>query len=223
VTPVEIYLETSTKRVFAAALEWPGWCRHAKTPEDAVNALIRYGPRYKRALRTAGRDLSPPKDASQVEIVHRVKGTATTKFGAPARDVPSDRRPLDPAETDRLVRILQAAWSAFDRSADAAIGLTLTKGPRGGGRELDAIVRHVQEADAAYVWQIGARFRPGGGEDLEQQMARLQAMAVEAFRARARGEQPTEGAKKKWLPRYYVRRAAWHALDHAWEIEDRSG
>jgi len=24
-----------------------------------------------------------------------------------------------------------------------------------------------------------------------------------------------------WPARYYVRRAAWHVLDHAWEIEDR--
>jgi hypothetical protein len=28
---------------------------------------------------------------------------------------------------------------------------------------------------------------------------------------------------KRWLPRYFVRRVAWHALDHAWEIEDRAG
>jgi hypothetical protein len=26
---------------------------------------------------------------------------------------------------------------------------------------------------------------------------------------------------KLWTPRYFVRRTAWHALDHAWEIEDR--
>jgi hypothetical protein len=27
---------------------------------------------------------------------------------------------------------------------------------------------------------------------------------------------------KGWPARYAVRRAAWHELDHAWEIEDRS-
>ena len=27
---------------------------------------------------------------------------------------------------------------------------------------------------------------------------------------------------KPWSPRYAVRRAAWHVLDHAWEIEDRT-
>ncbi|MGH2681383.1 MAG: hypothetical protein ACRDG8_13065 [Actinomycetota bacterium] len=27
---------------------------------------------------------------------------------------------------------------------------------------------------------------------------------------------------KRWTAPYFVRRAAWHVLDHAWEIEDRS-
>ena len=26
----------------------------------------------------------------------------------------------------------------------------------------------------------------------------------------------------KWPPRYAARRLAWHVLDHAWEIEDKS-
>jgi hypothetical protein len=26
----------------------------------------------------------------------------------------------------------------------------------------------------------------------------------------------------RWTARYYVRRSAWHVLDHAWEIEDRA-
>jgi len=26
---------------------------------------------------------------------------------------------------------------------------------------------------------------------------------------------------KRWTPQYFVRREAWHALDHTWEIEDR--
>ena len=36
---------------------------------------------------------------------------------------------------------------------------------------------------------------------------------------------PSDGsplAGKKWPVRYAARRVAWHALDHAWEIEDRS-
>ncbi len=31
---------------------------------------------------------------------------------------------------------------------------------------------------------------------------------------------PIEG--RKWNRRYAARRVAWHVLDHAWEIEDRT-
>jgi hypothetical protein len=37
--------------------------------------------------------------------------------------------------------------------------------------------------------------------------------------------QPSDGspiAGRRWPPRYAARRIAWHVLDHAWEIEDRS-
>ena len=36
---------------------------------------------------------------------------------------------------------------------------------------------------------------------------------------------PSDGgplAERKWTQRYAARRIAWHALDHAWEMEDRS-
>ena len=36
---------------------------------------------------------------------------------------------------------------------------------------------------------------------------------------------PSDGSPivgKKWPPRYAARRIAWHAIDHAWEIEDRT-
>ena len=36
---------------------------------------------------------------------------------------------------------------------------------------------------------------------------------------------PSDGqplAGRRWLHRYAARRIAWHALDHAWEMEDRA-
>jgi hypothetical protein len=44
-----------------------------------------------------------------------------------------------------------------------------------------------------------------------------------ALRAAARGEFPLLGPRggRRWTPRYFVRRDAWHVLDHVWEIEDR--
>jgi hypothetical protein len=42
---------------------------------------------------------------------------------------------------------------------------------------------------------------------------------TDAIRASAGG---TQFGEKRWPPRYVARRMAWHLLDHAWEIEDRS-
>lgn len=42
-TPVG--LEVGSKRVFAWALEWPGWCRAGRTEDLALEALAAYAPR----------------------------------------------------------------------------------------------------------------------------------------------------------------------------------
>jgi hypothetical protein len=42
---------------------------------------------------------------------------------------------------------------------------------------------------------------------------------LDAIRTSAGAPQTGE---KRWPPRYVARRMAWHLLDHAWEIEDRS-
>jgi hypothetical protein len=42
------------KRVAAFAIDWPGWGRGAKTPEEAVELLEAYRDRYRRVARYAG-------------------------------------------------------------------------------------------------------------------------------------------------------------------------
>jgi hypothetical protein len=39
------------------------------------------------------------------------------------------------------------------------------------------------------------------------------------------GELPDFGPRggERWPALFAIRRSAWHALDHAWEIEDRLG
>jgi hypothetical protein len=55
-------------------------------------------------------------------------------------------------------------------------------------------------------------------------MERLRAAFLAALKATARGEPVSNprNTKKPWSPRYTIRRSAWHAMDHAWEIEDRA-
>jgi len=153
-------------------------------------------------------------------VVERLKGNATTDFGVPGLPPSADAEPVSPAQRKRLEKILQACWQALDKSSNVARGKTLRKGPRGGGRDLDHILRHVLEAEAGYLNQLGGKLPK---EQIGDPEPTRQAI-LETLAASARGEIPTRGPRggRRWSPRYFVRRAAWHTLDHVWEIEDRA-
>lgn len=221
---IECYFEVSPRRTFAGALEWPGWCRSGKSEEAALEALAAYGSRYKRAMGAAAKTLELPAGPSGLEVVERIVGNATTEFGAPGKAPSFDEEPIGPHEGQRLQRILTACWRAFDKAARAATGKELMKGPRGGGRELNAIVSHVTEAEKSYLTQLGTKFRKEDGEDIAAETSRLRKAIIQTLNARAGGEfsDPSRRGKVLWSPRYFVRRDAWHVLDHAWEIEDRA-
>ena len=214
-SPVAIYLEVGTKREFAGAIEWPGWERSGRDEDAAVEALVAYAPRYARAIGRSRSGFAPPAGVADISVSERVKGNATTDFGAPGIAPAADERPLDDAETTRQVRLLRAAWAALDRAAADADGVALRTGPRGGGRPVDAIVAHVADAEGTYLSKLGGRVATGADPRIA---------IVETIGARARGEPPARTPRSGvlWTPRYFVRRAAWHALDHAWEIEDRA-
>jgi hypothetical protein len=221
-TPV--YLELGAKRAFACSLGWPGWTRAGKTEDEALEALVEAAPRFKRTLGSTARDLTAPKTVKGLRVIERVKGNATTDFGAPG--VPAGADDTDPTATEleRLVRVLRACWRAFDRAAAASEGVELRKGPRGGGRDLDRIVEHVLDADGAYLSRLGGTFSVERGASIDERAEALRAAFVEAANLRVNGEPPPKPPKRAalWPVAYSIRRSAWHAIDHVWEIEDRS-
>lgn len=219
---IDCYVEVGTKRAFAGALGWPGWCRAGRTEEAAVEALFAYGPRFAKVVRGTRLGFEAPEDPSRLRVAERLTGDATTDFGAPSIAPKADRPPIDEAELRRLEAILNACWRAFDRAADHAEGRPLAKGPRGGGRDLAKIAAHVVDADGGYVRMLGRKVAPGPtGSEVE----RTRAAVMDALAVTAAEGPPPPGPRggKRWLPRYFVRRVAWHVLDHAWEIEDRAG
>jgi hypothetical protein len=214
----EVALEVGTKRTFATALDWPGWCRAGRDEDAALETLLAYAPRYSAVLGTSVRGFSPPRSLSSFEIVESSTGDATTDFGAPGTPPAADDRPATARDLTRLGTILRACWAAFDAAARSADGVELRAGPRGGGRDLAKIRAHVLEADHAYLGKLGGTARRDAGHE------EIRETYIEALGARAKGELPDVGPRggARWSPRYAVRRAAWHALDHAWELEDRS-
>jgi hypothetical protein len=167
--------------------------------------------------------LRAPRDASEFRVVERLEGNATTDFGAPGMIPHADAQPLDAAELQRLKALLAAYWQAFDAARNAALGRELRKGPRGGGRELEAIVEHVLGAERGYLSQLGWKLGKDQAPDQDGELRRVRAAILEALPAAARGDLPARGPRGglRWPPRYFVRRAGWHVVDHLWEIEDR--
>jgi hypothetical protein len=219
----KVYIERGTKRTFAGALDWPGWSRGAGDEVSALQALLDYGPRYADALRGSGVAFKPPATLADLKVVERLKGGTGTDYGAPEAHPAGDERKMDAVELKRSAALLKTCWAAFDHIARAARGKTLRGGPRGGGRTLEKMIEHVRGAEEAYIERLGWWKFAGEADPTERGMAEVREAAITGIQASAAGIIPALGPRggKRWPPRYFVRRLAWHVLDHAWEIEDR--
>ena len=189
----DVLLETGPRWVWASALDHPGWCRRGKGEEAALEELLAYADRYAKVV--------PGFRAGRVKVVATIAGPAAMNDWAPTVPGPGEEALPGKKQLDAL----RHCWAAFDRAV-AASSAQLRKGPRGGGRDRDGIADHVREAERAYGGKVGVRVLPRTPWD--EQRAELLA-----------GLRKPAGP---WLPRYAVRRIAWHVLDHAWEIEDKS-
>jgi hypothetical protein len=154
-------------------------------------------------------------------VLERLRGNATTDFGAPGVVPSADGASANAADCARFEKVLRAGWRALDAERKRATGKVLSKGPRGGGRELDAIIRHVVEADRGYLGALG--WKVGSSKTGADQVQTTRRAILEGLRASARGEISPTGPRggRRWPVRYFVRRVAWHTIAHAWEIERR--
>jgi hypothetical protein len=207
--PVDVVMEQGRKRTFANAIDWPGWARSSSANGDALVVLDEYRERYADVLSRAS--LTVPKGA--LRIIEVVDGDATTDFGAPGATADADHRALRAPERARLAAILTACWSRFDDVASQR--LTLSTGPRGGGRDLSKMRLHVADAEVAYARGLGLKVAATNGD----------VVAIAALRDRLLGVLAGDvvpDREPKWPLRYAVRRIAWHVTDHLFEIEDRA-
>jgi hypothetical protein len=199
---LRIGLERGRTWTFASAVDWPGWCRRGTGDDAAVQTLLDHADRYAAVVALAG----VPFEPGEPTVIGAVAGSGALDFGALDPPQAWDDEPLTGADLDGQRRLLTACWTAFDATV-AGSAAELRKGPRGGGRDRDPIVEHVREAERSYVRSIGLRLPPGTPWP-DQRDAVLDRLR-------------SNDAATTWPPRYLVRRAAWHVLDHAWEIEDK--
>lgn len=220
---IEVVIEIGKKRTFASALDWPGWSRGGRDEESALQALVDYGPRYAQVLKHTELDFQPPSEPSVFVVIERLKGNATTDFGAPGIIANAEKGSIDYTEFERLSALLKACWDAFDSAARQATGKELRKGPRGGGRDLEKILEHVIGAEQGYLRSLAWKPQQASEMNSDEELRQTREAILSALEIAAKGELPKQGPRggKLWPPRYFVRRLAWHVLDHVWEIEDR--
>jgi hypothetical protein len=211
-----VYIETGKSRYFACSLAWPGLCRSGKSEEAALSALSDYVPRYAVVAAKAGVDF-PAGEPQPWAVVQRVPTrSGGADFGVPTTVLDTDGADWPVAEVRRTAAMLTASWEVLDEVA-AGAPRVLRKGPRGGGRDRDAITQHVAAAEQMFGRKVGLLLPVPHEGDRAVIMA---SRAAVLDWCRSGGS--TAPGRVSWPPRYAARRLIWHVLDHAWEIEDRS-
>jgi len=205
------------KKAVAFALDWPGWSRGAKTPELALATLESYRRRYRPIALTAG--MAREFDAvGPLDVIQDRVGTGSTDFWGISFS-PSDleRGPIGDAEFDRKIKLLRACWAFFDGVA-VRVSAEMRKGPRGGGRDRDKIIRHTIRVESEeFAKQLGLRIPAEGALTPDGLVAHRK-----AYVAAMRGYDSRQGKRmRSWTVPFLIRHSAFHVMDHAWEMEDK--
>ncbi|MDQ1708863.1 MAG: hypothetical protein QOG49_248 [Frankiaceae bacterium] len=205
------------KKAVAFAVDWPGWSRGAKTPELAVEALESYRERYRPVAVAAGM-ADEFGAAGPLDIVEDRVGTGSTDFwGISFSPSGVETEPIGEADLERKIALLRACWKFFDDVA-ARVSPELRKGPRGGGRDRDRVIRHTIRTESEdFAKQVGLRI-PEDGALAPKALRDYRERYVDAMREYNAGE----GKRmRSWNLPFLLRHSGFHMMDHAWEMEDK--
>lgn len=216
--PTRVMIERGRKKpvAVASAFDWPGWDRSGKSEEEALEVLDAYRPRYAKIAKLAGLAAEFRK-AGKLAVTERVQGVGMTDFyGLSYKSAGPEYEPMSKGACERKIALLQASWTYFDDVA-SRVSAELRKGPRGGGRDRDAIIRH---ANGAEIHEFAKKVGINTPLDARERPADLRAHR-EAFCAAIRDYNARGAPARTWTLQFVIRHSAYHMLDHAWELEDR--
>ena len=210
--------EATPKKAFARSIDWPGWCAVGKTADLALEAFAGYAAALRRRRGERRRGL-PARRATRSSSEYRAAAVATD-FGVPsaitdARSAAGRRA----AEAERLARLVEAAWTVFDARRAAAPGRAAQgparrrPRPRQDGRATSTKRTGLRPRDRAPPARRPTRRIAPRSRRCARAVLDVLRRPIGRLADRRAGSGP---------PRYAARRIAWHALDHAWEMEDRS-
>ena len=215
--PMRVTLEIGPKgkKVVAVAPDWPGLERGAKTGEAAIERLLSYVPRYAAVAKLAGME-SAFATNPVVDVVETYPGTGSTDFWGISFAFSSiDQQAMSEEALERELTLMQACWAFFD-NVRSHVSAELQKGPRGGGRDRDRIVRHTFGAEQDWANKLGVL------TPLDVLMTNEGLKTYrEAYCNAIRTLHSQNKMARTWPLRYLIRHTAYHSLDHAWEMEDK--
>ena len=203
------------KKVVAVAPDWPGLERGAKTGEEAVERLRSYIPRYSQVAKLA--EMNAEFEAiKNVDVVEQYPGTGSTDFwGISFAFSNIDMQAMSREALERELALMRACWAFFDE-VRLRVSAELKKGPRGGGRDRDQIVRHIFANEQDWAKGLGVLTPDDAMQTDEGARAHRDAYCHAIRDYHSQGK-----FAGKWPLRYLVRHTAFHTLDHAWEMEDK--
>jgi hypothetical protein len=204
------------KKLVAVAPDWPGLERGAKTGEAATEKLQAYLPRYAEVAKLADMDAEFAA-ITAVDVVEQYPGTGSTDFWGISFAFSSiDLQDLSSEQLERELTLMQACWTFFD-DVRRRVSAEMQKGPRGGGRDRDRVVRHTLGTEQEWAKKVGVHIPEGAvvtdAERLEAYRGAY-CTAIRTFHSESR-------MARTWPLRYLIRHTAYHTMDHAWEIEDK--
>lgn len=203
------------KKVAAVAPDWPGLERGAKTEQAALERLRSYLPRYAPVTKLAGMEAAFAI-ISDVDVVEHYPGTGSTDFWGISFAFSSiDQQTMSDEILERELTLMQACWTFFD-DVRSRVSAEMQRGPRGGGRDRDHIVRHIFANEQDWAKGLGVHTPDSAMLTSEGLKAHRDAYchAVRDYHSQGR-------LAGKWPLRYLIRHTAYHTLDHAWEMEDK--
>ncbi len=149
-------------------------------------------------------------------MVERYPGVGSTDFwGISFASSDIDKLPVSSDELERELTLMRACWAFFD-DARSRVSEEMRKGPRGGGRDRDHIVRHTVANEQDWAMKLEMPTPDSATLTGEGLNAHRDAYcnAILAFHAQGK-------MARTWPLRYLIRHTAFHTMDHAWEMEDK--
>ena len=156
---------------------------------------------------------------TNVDVVEEYPGTGSTDFWGISFAFSSiDKQGMSGDELERELTLMQACWAFFD-DVRGRVSAEMRKGPRGGGRDRDHIVRHTFAPEQDWAKGIGV-LTPDDAMLTDEGLKAHRDAYCHAIRA-YHSQGKLAGTKAKWPLRYLIRHTAFHTMDHAWEMEDK--